>query len=132
MGQPQNFQPQGRDTSNGPNIHTYIPREDGSISINGVTFLPQSGVATAATIPVTSTGIPIATASHPVPAQPWVIPPVGSAIPAYVPPPVHLLPPQIYPLACHYFPLQTRLPSSNEYAAVPFPYPYYRPASASE
>lgn len=38
----QNFQPQGRDTSNGPHVHTYIPRADGSIMIGGVAYHPQN------------------------------------------------------------------------------------------
>ena len=127
MAQPQNFQPQVRDTSSGPNVHTYIPRDDGSFTINGVTFLPQSGLPTAATIPVTSAGIPIAT---PVPAQPWVVQPGGPAVPAVVAFPVQLTP-QIYPFNCNYFPLQSGT-SGFDYSASPFPYPYYQLASATK
>ncbi|KAK2626031.1 hypothetical protein QTJ16_004293 [Diplocarpon rosae] len=38
----QNFQPQvGSDTTNGPHLHTYIPRADGSILVGGITYTPQ-------------------------------------------------------------------------------------------
>lgn len=69
MATQENFQPQVRDTTNGPNVHTYIPHADGSIVIGGVAYIPQSGVPTAATtaIPVTAQpalGGPPQTASH--------------------------------------------------------------------
>jgi hypothetical protein len=75
----ENFQPQVRDTTNGPNVHTYIPRADGSIVIGGVAYIPQSGVATAATtaVPVTvqlASGSPPQIATH-------IIPNGGPAIP---------------------------------------------------
>ncbi|PMD18241.1 hypothetical protein NA56DRAFT_630550 [Hyaloscypha hepaticicola] len=38
----QNFQPQTRDTTNGPHLHTYIPRSDGSILVGGVAYVPQA------------------------------------------------------------------------------------------
>lgn len=114
--QQQNFQPQVGDTSNGPTIHTYIPRSDGAVVIGGITFLPQSGVPTAATIPVSATGAPIPT-SHPVPVTSYVIPPGGTAIPALAPFPVQLTP-QYYPYPCHYFPMN----SSLGYTAALFPF----------
>jgi len=82
----QNYQPQVRDTSNGANVHTYIPRADGSILIGGVVYIPQAGGATA-TVPVavaTLVATPVAThVTAPVPvAQPYVIPPGGPAVPA--------------------------------------------------
>jgi hypothetical protein len=57
----QNFQPQTRDTTNGPNLHTYIPRSGtAAIEVNGVTYWPEgqgpastgNATAAAATIPV--------------------------------------------------------------------------------
>jgi hypothetical protein len=126
MTQQQNFQPQVRDTSSGPNLHTYIPLEDGAVVIGGITFLPETGVATAATIPVTVTGAPLPT-GHPVPVSPYVIPPGGPAIQAFAAPPVQLTP-QYYPYPCHYFPLSSL---SLGYAAAPSPYPYYQQASVS-
>lgn len=120
MTQPQNFQPQVRDTTAGPNLHTYIPRDDGSVTINGVTFLPQSRIATAATIPVTASGIPVATS---VPLQSYVIPPGGPAIPGFVSSPVKLTPPQCYTFSCYCFPLHS-VSSGLSYSACPFPSPY--------
>ena len=124
MTQQQNFQPQVRNTSAGPNLHTYIPREDGAVVIGGITFLPQTGVATAATIPVTVTGAPLPT-GHPVPVTPYIIPPGGPATPGFVAPPVQITP-QYYPYSCHYFPLNC---PSLGYAATPFS--YYQQASVS-
>ena len=56
----QNFQPQTRDTTNGPHLHTYIPRSDGSILVGGVAYVPQAlgGTVTATTVPVGT--VPIA------------------------------------------------------------------------
>ncbi|PMD40650.1 hypothetical protein L207DRAFT_554340 [Hyaloscypha variabilis F] len=34
--------PQTRDTTNGPHLHTYIPRSDGTILVGGVAYVPQS------------------------------------------------------------------------------------------
>ena len=53
----QNFQPQTRDTTNGPNLHTYVPRSDGAIMVGNVAYFPEGYVAAnataaAATIPV--------------------------------------------------------------------------------
>lgn len=49
----QNFQPQGRDTTNGPHLHTYIPRSDGTILVGGVSYIPQLPTpAVATTVPV--------------------------------------------------------------------------------
>jgi hypothetical protein len=48
----ENFQPQVRDATNGPNIHTYIPRGDGTVLISGVVFIPQT-MLPAAAFPVT-------------------------------------------------------------------------------
>ena len=78
----QNYQPQVRDTSNGANVHTYIPRADGSILIGGVVYTPQAGVTTT-TAPV-AVATPVAThVTAPVPvAQTYVIPPGGPAVPA--------------------------------------------------
>ncbi len=59
----QNFQPQTRDTTNGPNLHTYIPRSDGAIMLGGVAYVPQNvgGTVTATTVPVTTaSAVPIA------------------------------------------------------------------------
>ena len=53
----QNFQPQVGDTTAGPHIHTYIPRADGSILVNGIAYVRQS----VATIPVAAS-VPVAAA----------------------------------------------------------------------
>jgi hypothetical protein len=84
MTQAENYQPQVRDTTTGPNVHTYIPRADGSIVIGGVTYLPQTAVAATVANP---SEIPIPLTMHsavgpPNPiAFPYVIPPGGPAIP---------------------------------------------------
>lgn len=85
----QHFQPQVRDTTNGPNLHTYIPRADGSVLIGGIIYVPQSNVATAAT---TTVG-PMPTFG----AQPFMVPPGGPAIPTFNVP----LIPQNYPYPCY-------------------------------
>lgn len=43
-----NFEPQVRDTTNGPHIHTYTPRDDGSVMIGGVIYraVPSAEAAT--------------------------------------------------------------------------------------
>lgn len=66
----ENFQPQVRDTTNGPNIHTYIPRADGSVLIEGVIYVPQC--AATSTCP-----------AAPVGTQSYIIPPGGPAVPAF-------------------------------------------------
>lgn len=68
MTQAENYQPQVRDTSNGPNVHTYIPRADGTVLIGGVVYIPQPAAAA-----------PVAAAA----AQPVVLPPGGPAIPVF-------------------------------------------------
>ncbi|CZT48770.1 uncharacterized protein RSE6_09517 [Rhynchosporium secalis] len=64
----ENFQPQVGDTTTGPEMHTYIPRSDGSILVNGIAYVRQN-VAT----PVVVTNIPAAAVVVEAPAQ--VIPP---------------------------------------------------------
>jgi len=129
--QPQNFQPQVRNTTDGPNMHTYIPRADGTFVVGGVPFAPQAGIATAPVAPVAVTGVPTP-AQHPVPPppapympaaiqyQPYLILPGGPAVPAYGVPPVQLTP-QHYPFACHYIPMGG---SAQGYTAAPFVFPY--------
>jgi hypothetical protein len=50
----QNYQPQTRDTTNGPHLHTYIPRSDGTIVVGGIAYIPQTigSNFTATTVPV--------------------------------------------------------------------------------
>jgi hypothetical protein len=50
----QNYQPQTRDTTNGPHLHTYIPRSDGTIVVGGIAYVPQTfgSNVTATTVPV--------------------------------------------------------------------------------
>lgn len=36
----ENFQPQVGDTSAGPHLHTYVPRADGAVMINGIAYWP--------------------------------------------------------------------------------------------
>lgn len=38
----QNFQPQVPDTTAGPHEHTYIPRADGAIIVNGVVYVRET------------------------------------------------------------------------------------------
>lgn len=73
MTQTENYQPQVRDTTNGPNIHTYIPRVDGTVLIGGVVYVPQTTAeaSTATTATATAT------------AQLYTIPPGGPAVPAF-------------------------------------------------
>jgi hypothetical protein len=56
----QNFQPQTRDTTNGPHLHTYIPRSDGSIVVGGVAYVPQTVGSTIATTTVQVGTVPVA------------------------------------------------------------------------
>jgi hypothetical protein len=56
----QNFQPQTRDTTNGPHLHTYIPRSDGSIVVGGVAYVPQTVGSTVAATTVQVGTIPVA------------------------------------------------------------------------
>jgi hypothetical protein len=69
----QNSQPQVRDITNGPQLYTYIPRDDGSVLINGVVYksVPSpaptaaAGVATTdgvADVPIVTQAAPIAPA----------------------------------------------------------------------
>ena len=62
----QNFQPQTRDTTNGPHLHTYIPRSDGTIVVGGVAYAPQTlgTTITATTVPV---GVAVQPAAIPLP-----------------------------------------------------------------
>jgi hypothetical protein len=104
----ENFQPQVRDTTNGPNVHTYIPRGDGTIMVGDVIYIPQTTAATAATTaaPVTF-GTPVTFGAIPtsgpqvlvVPSgsQPFVVAFGGSAVPSFN---VSLLP-QYHPYIWH-------------------------------
>lgn len=105
MVQEENFQPQIRDTSNGPHLHTYIPRSDGSILVGGVAYIPQSvpGVIAATTVPAFAQPVAVQPAIQP--AVVPVVTPVGG------PSTVQLTPQYLsYP-----YPLQ--------YAATP-PFPF--------
>jgi hypothetical protein len=115
MATQQNYQPQVGNTNNGPHIHTYIPRSDGSISIGGVSYIPASGVPTATTtaVPVAVTPIPAAPAI----AQPYIIPPGRPAIPAMIPVP---LTSQFFP---SYYPF-------DYYSYLQNLHVHYKPASA--
>jgi hypothetical protein len=76
----QNFQPQTRDTTNGPHLHTYIPRSDGTIVVGGVAYVPQNvgGTAVATTVPVgTASAVPVA-------VQPAAVPLPTVQLPQYV------------------------------------------------
>jgi hypothetical protein len=66
----QNFSPQVPEPTNGPNIHTYIPRDDGSILVGGVIYraVPPVVPATATVGANTAIGIvPVVTQSVPPP-----------------------------------------------------------------
>jgi hypothetical protein len=72
----QNFQPQTRDTTNGPHLHTYIPRSDGSILVGGVAYVPQvtNIGATATTVPIGGmTAVPVATQPIVQPFSPYPV-----------------------------------------------------------
>jgi hypothetical protein len=45
-----NFQPQVGDTTNGPHVHTYIPREDGTILIGGTAYIPKAPMPAVANV----------------------------------------------------------------------------------
>ncbi|KAB8289795.1 hypothetical protein EYC80_010428 [Monilinia laxa] len=53
----QNFQPQVPDTSNGPHEHTYIPRSDGAIVVNGVVYLQETKNPAPAPAPAPAPGV---------------------------------------------------------------------------
>ncbi|KAL5322710.1 hypothetical protein ACEPPN_010685 [Leptodophora sp. 'Broadleaf-Isolate-01'] len=106
----QNFQPQVGDTTNGPHLHTYIPRSDGSILVNGVAYVRQS----VATIPINAPTVPAATVVIETPApvipppqpvayqQPYIAQPqpIYAAAPVAAPaiaPPYYNIQPQPYP-----------------------------------
>jgi len=121
MSQQQNFQPQVGDTTNGPHIHTYIPRSDGAIVIGGVPYFPENQTVVAApavtVIPVTIAPAPAAApaaAAQPVPTVPVAATPIvthqnyevpygGPAIPVGYPTysglhsPVHFQSPYYFP-----------------------------------
>lgn len=69
--EPENYQPQVGNTTNGPNIHTYIPRSDGTVLIGGVAYIPQ--------ITATAYGASSVNAA----AQPYIIPPGCPTAPAF-------------------------------------------------
>ena len=56
----ENYQPQTRDTTAGPQLHTYVPRADGSVMIGGTVFFPQPAPAVAAAAPAPAV-VPVAT-----------------------------------------------------------------------
>lgn len=76
MTQTEDYQPQVQNTTNGANIHTYIPRSDGTVMIGGVIYYPHGAVPTAVPAAATSTTVPAV-------ARPYIIPPGGTAIPAF-------------------------------------------------
>lgn len=64
----QNFQPQTRDTTNGPHLHTYIPRSDGTILVGGVAYVPQTlGDIAATTVQVGAVPVAVQPAAVPLP-----------------------------------------------------------------
>jgi hypothetical protein len=71
----QNFQPQTRDTTNGPHLHTYIPRSDGSILVGGIAYVPQDAANIAATtVPIgVPTVVPVATQPIVQPISPYPV-----------------------------------------------------------
>ncbi|KAG4441398.1 hypothetical protein IFR05_003085 [Cadophora sp. M221] len=110
----QNFQPQvGADTTTGPHLHTYIPRSDGSILVNGVAYVRQS----VTTIPISAPSVPAdaVVIEAPVPViplpQPVVYQPpyIAQPQPIYAPaapaaapaiaPPYYNIQPQPFPAA---------------------------------
>ncbi|KAM3070169.1 hypothetical protein ACMFMF_008522 [Clarireedia jacksonii] len=74
----QNFQPQVGDTTNGPTEHTYIPRSDGTILINGIVYVPQP--ATTPIPAVAAVPIPV---PAPMPAQFPITQPMQPLYPGY-------------------------------------------------
>ncbi|CAL3968683.1 unnamed protein product [Diplocarpon coronariae] len=99
----QNFQPQvGSDTSNGPHLHTYIPRTDGSILVGGIAYMPQAiSAATVVPVPVAAS-VPVVVSS-PIVQAPYYYPgfsysfiyPQASIPPPALPQPV-VIPQQAY------------------------------------
>ncbi|EPE28726.1 hypothetical protein GLAREA_09847 [Glarea lozoyensis ATCC 20868] len=105
------FTPQVRDTTLGPNVHTYIPRADGAIVINGIAYFPDGPkpvVPATLPIPVTTSNVSqpapvVGYAGNAMPTQPIQTAPLPVPQPAYIPPP------QFYPQA-------------PTYAYPPYPY----------
>ncbi|TVY40829.1 hypothetical protein LSUB1_G002718 [Lachnellula subtilissima] len=84
----QNFQPQTRDTTNGPNLHTYVPRSDGAIMVGSIAYFPEGYVPAAAAVPT----IPVVVQ----PSQPALVgqPPVNYPVAM----PMPMLPQQPQPI----------------------------------
>jgi len=75
MTEQRNYQPQTGDTTNGPNIHTYIPRSDGTITIGGIIYTPQTAIPIVTT-PLGATPVaPVLVTT----AAPTVVTPVATA-----------------------------------------------------
>jgi hypothetical protein len=116
MVQEQNFQPQVGDTTSGPHTHTYIPRSDGSILLNGIAYVPRAAsvAAAAVTVPV------------PIQAAVTVVQPMATPI-ATAPggPSIVQLTPQ------HFSNYSNCSNYSNHPYSPSFYIPYYNPASLS-
>lgn len=104
-----NFEPQLRDTRNGPHIHTYVPREDGSVMIGGVIYRAVAGSAAA----TGTVGVNTAAGVVPVTVTQAVPPPAPVILPAATLPMVYT----------YHFPYS--------YPSFGFPYSFYHRASHS-
>ncbi|KAH8783469.1 hypothetical protein F5882DRAFT_498500 [Hyaloscypha sp. PMI_1271] len=78
----QNYQPQTRDTTNGPHLHTYIPRSDGTIVVGGIAYIPQTIGSN-----FTATTVPVGMAFQPTALPLPTVPPVVYQQPGYIPQP---------------------------------------------
>jgi hypothetical protein len=75
----ENYQPQVRDTTTGPHLHTYIPRDDGTVLIGDAQYMRTTpgigattvGVAVAGAAPVMA---PVPAVAAPTVAVPGVLP----------------------------------------------------------
>ncbi|KAL2064253.1 hypothetical protein VTL71DRAFT_4747 [Oculimacula yallundae] len=127
----QNFQPQVGDTTAGPELHTYIPRSDGSILVNGVAYVRQ----TVAAVPVAAAQVPAAAVVVEAPAQvvqtpffPYMYPQLyPHMFPQFIPPPQ----PVIYQQPYITQPQPMYAPAASGFAPAPFydiqPQPYPNP-----
>ena len=79
MAQQQNNQPQTGDTTNGPNIHTYIPRSDGTINIGGIVYAPQTPLPGVITPVATTPNTPIVVTAAPAVIAPITMATISSA-----------------------------------------------------
>ena len=115
----QDFQPQVPDTSNGPHVHTYIPRADGSILVGGVAYIPQSvsGGGTAPSLPISAANVtPVVV--HPGGEVQSLVPPLQTQ------PFVHITLHSCRHSSCNSYSIATHYILFDLYIVIPLPHRY--------